>query len=108
MDVRLPAHAAIETVSSLSRMPEQKRISAELVLEALRRDFPKRWLALSAKDQLAYLEKAVENGVWGGALYDALIAGTVAKHSATLISADRRAEPTYEAMEVQTYWVDPE
>ena len=48
-DVRLPAHAAIETVSSLSRMPEQKRIAAELVLEALRRDFPKRWLALSAK-----------------------------------------------------------
>jgi predicted nucleic acid-binding protein len=107
-DVRLPAHAAIETVSSLSRMPEEKRISAELVLEALRRDFPKKWLALSAKDQLAFLEKAVANGVRGGALYDALIAGTVAKHSATLISADRRAESTYEAMEVETYWVDPE
>ena len=50
MDVRLPAHAAIETVSSLSRMPEEKRISAELVLEALRRDFPKAWLALSAAE----------------------------------------------------------
>jgi hypothetical protein len=68
--------------------------------------------ALSAKDQLAFLEKAVANGVRGGALYDALIAGTVAKHSAGvgghLISADRRAEPTYEAMEVATYFVDPE
>jgi len=27
---------------------------------------------------------------------------------ATLFSADRRAEPTYEAMEVETYFVDPE
>jgi len=89
-------------------MPEEKRISAELVLEALRQDFPKAWLALSAKEQQFYLEKAVQAELRGGALYDALIAGTVAKHGATLISADRRAEPTYEAMEVETYFVDPE
>jgi predicted nucleic acid-binding protein len=108
MDARLPAHAAVETVSSLSRMPEGKRIAAVLVLEALRRDFPKAWLALSAKDQRSYLEKAVANGLRGGALFDAMIAAAVAKHGATLFSADRRAQPTYEAMEVETYFVDPE
>jgi hypothetical protein len=32
----------------------------------------------------------------------------VAKRGATLISADRRAEPTYEAMEVETYFIDPD
>jgi hypothetical protein len=32
MDARLPAHAAVETTSTLSRVPEEKRISAELVL----------------------------------------------------------------------------
>jgi toxin FitB len=105
MDVRLPAHAAIETTSTLSRMPEAQRIAAPLVLEALRRDFPKKWLALSAKDQLAYLEKAVENGIRGAALYDALIAGTAARHGATLFSADCRARPTYEAMGVKTKFI---
>jgi predicted nucleic acid-binding protein len=89
-------------------MPEERRMSAALVLEALRRDFPKAWLALSAKDQRSYLEKAVEKGLRGGALYDALIAATAAKHGATLISADRRAQPTYEAMGVDAEFVDPE
>ena len=108
MDARLPAHAAIETTSTLSRMPEGQRMSAPLVLEALRRDFPKKWLALSAKDQQSYLEKAVANELRGGTLYDALIAATAAKHGATLISADRRAQPTYEAMGVQAQFIDPE
>jgi len=108
MDARLPAHAALETTSTLSRMPEGQRMSAELVLEALRRDFPKAWLALSAKDQQSYLEKAVANQLRGGALYDALIAATAAKHGATLISADRRAQPTYEAMGVEAQFIDPE
>jgi predicted nucleic acid-binding protein len=108
MDARLPAHAAIETTSTLSRMPEGKRISAALVLEALRRDFPKAWLALSAKDQRSYLEKAVANELRGGALFDALIAAAAAKHGATLFSADRRAQPTYEVMGVKTRFVDPE
>lgn len=105
MDVRLPAHAAIETTSTLSRMPEAQRIAAPLVLEALRRDFPKKWLALSAKDQQSYLQKAVDNGVRGAALYDALIAATAVKHGATLISADRRAQPTYEAMGMKAKFI---
>ena len=102
MDARLPAHAAIETTSTLSRMPEAQRMSAPLVLEALRRDFVKKWLVLSAEDQRSYLEKAVDNGVRGAALYDALIAATAVKHGAILISADRRAQSTYEAMGVET------
>jgi predicted nucleic acid-binding protein len=37
-----------------------------------------------------------------------VIAATAAKHGATLISADRRAQPTYEAMGVQAQFIDPE
>ncbi len=108
MDPCLPAHAAFETTSTLSRMPEGQRMSTALVLEALEVDFPKRWLALSGKEQRSSLSKAVEKELRGGALYDALIAATAAKHGATLISADRRAQPTYEAMEVETHFIDPE
>jgi predicted nucleic acid-binding protein len=108
MDARLPAHAAFETTSTLSRMPEGQRMSAALVLEALEVDFPKKWLALSGNDQRASLSKAVQKELRGGALYDALIAATAAKHGATLISADRRAQPTYEAMDIEAHFIDPE
>lgn len=72
-----------------------------LVLQVLEQDFPEPWLALSGSDQRTALRKAVEKGLRGGALYDAM------KHGAKLISADRRAQPTYEAMGVQAEFVDP-
>jgi predicted nucleic acid-binding protein len=108
VDVRLPAHVALESTSALSRMPEGYRMSPALVLQVLEQNFSKPWLALSGKDQQSWLSKAVEKGVRGGALYDALIAATAVKYGATLISADRRAQPTYEAMGVQAEFVDPE
>ena len=37
-----------------------------------------------------------------------VIAATAAKHSATLISADRRAQPTYEVMGLQVQFIDAE
>lgn len=36
--------------------------------------------------------------VLGGPVYDALIAFTAAEHQATLVSLDRRAAATYEAV----------
>jgi predicted nucleic acid-binding protein len=105
-DVRLSAHVAFETTSTLSRMPEGHRISPRLVLDVLRRDFPEPWLALTGNDQRASLEKAVAQGVRGGALYDALIAAVAAKHGAELLSADARARPTYEAMGIGAVFID--
>ncbi|MCP9489769.1 MAG: hypothetical protein MSC31_07820 [Solirubrobacteraceae bacterium MAG38_C4-C5] len=37
-------------------------------------------------------------GVRGDALYDALVGATAAEHDALVLSADRRAAPTYEAV----------
>lgn len=105
-DARLPAHVAFETTSALSRMPEGRRMSPAVVLDALQQDFPKPWLTLSGNDQRSSLRKAVEAGIRGGALYDALIAATVTKHGADLISADHRARPTYEAMGVKAVFID--
>jgi predicted nucleic acid-binding protein len=104
-DARLPAHVAFETTSALSRMPEGRRISPTIVLEALQRGFPDPWLTLSAGDQRSCLRKAVEQGLRGGALYDALIAATAAKHGARLLSADLRAQPTYDAMGVEVVFI---
>jgi predicted nucleic acid-binding protein len=99
-DVRLPTHVAFETTSALSRMPPT------VVVEALGLGFPAPWLTLEAADQRDALQRAVKAGVRGGALYDALIAATASKHGATLLSADRRARGTYQAMGVEATFID--
>ncbi len=99
-EARLPAHVAFETTSALSRMPEGRRIAPAVVLEALERGFAQPWLSLDAAGLRDALHRAVEAGVRGGALYDALIAATAAGHSADVLSADGRALGTYRAMGV--------
>jgi predicted nucleic acid-binding protein len=105
-EVCLPAHVAFETTSALSRMPEGRRIAPAVVFEALERGFTQPWIAMNADGLRAALSKAVAAGVRGGALYDALIAATVAGHGAELLSADRRALRTYRAMEVKVRYVE--
>jgi predicted nucleic acid-binding protein len=97
-DRQLIGHAAFEAASVLSRMPEPYRVAPTVVLEALGRDYPLPWLALDAAGQRLCLSRAIDAGLRGGALYDALIAATAREHGATLLSADRRASPAYEAM----------
>jgi predicted nucleic acid-binding protein len=95
---RLIIHVAFETSSVLSRMPEGQRMQAAVVLDALEREFPEPWLALDHDRQRSCLRRAVDAGLRGGALYDALIAATACEHGATLLSADRRAREAYDAM----------
>ncbi len=73
-------------------------MASETVRDALDQNFPDSWLVLDADAHRACLDRAVDAGLSGGALYDALIAATAAEHGATLISADRRASPAYETM----------
>ena len=81
-------------------------MEAVTVLETLERDFPQPWLALDADGQQACLRRAVDAGLRGGALYDALIAATAAEHGATLLSADRRARDAYEAIGVDVSYIE--
>jgi predicted nucleic acid-binding protein len=101
----LIVHVAFETSSVLSRMPEGQRMEASFVLDALEREFPEPWLALDAVGQRSCLRRAVDAGLHGGALYDALIAATAREHGATLLSADRRAREAYEAMAVDVQYL---
>lgn len=106
-EARLPAHVAFETTSALSRMPEGQRIAPAVVLEALERLFTRTWLSIGAGDLRDALRTAVRAGGRGGALYDALIAATAAAHDAEILSADRRALPTYQAMDVAVRFIGP-
>lgn len=106
--VRLPAHVAFEATSALSRMPQGRRIAPAVVLEALERGFSRPWLSLSADGSHSALRRAVEAGIRGGALYDALIAATVAQHRGEIVSADRRALATYRAMDAEVRFIGGE
>ncbi len=102
----LICHVAFETTSVLSRMPEGLRVAAATVCDAIDRDFPGSWLALDADGQRACLNRAVDAGLRGGALYDALIAATAREHGATLLSADRRGREAYEAIGVEVSYLE--
>jgi toxin FitB len=105
-DRGLVAHTAVEATSVLSRMPEPLRVTPRVVLDGLAHDYPAPWLTLTGLDQQAFLGRAVDAGLRGGALYDALIAATAREHGATLLSADRRAQEAYEAIGVHVSYVE--
>ncbi len=104
----LIAHVAFETTAALSRMPEGQRLSPAVVLGWLERRFPTTWLTLPAGAARRGLRAAVDCGIRGGALYDALIAATATHHEHTLVSADRRAGPAYAAIGVEIVYLVPE
>lgn len=87
-------------------MPEGRRIAPAVVLEALERGFTEPWLAMDGDALRVALRRAVQAGVRGGALYDALIAATAATHDAEILSADRRALATYRALEAKVRFID--
>jgi predicted nucleic acid-binding protein len=101
----LIAHVAFETTAALSRMPEGHRLAPAVVMEWLEIRFRSRWLALPAVATRHALRTAVEHGIRGGALYDALIAATARHHEHTLLTADRRAAPVYAALGIQAVYI---
>ena len=92
---QLPAHAALESFSVITRLPPPHRAGAGLVAEFLTRWFPRPYLTLSGKAHRQLLGAAVESGIRGGAIYDALIAAAAREAGATLLSRDGRAAATY-------------
>jgi predicted nucleic acid-binding protein len=104
-DLTLIAHVAFETTAALSRMPEGHRIAPGVVVEWLERRFRAEWLTLPPAAASRTLRDAVGRGIRGGALYDALVAGTAAHHRCTLLTADRRAAPVYRALGVTVDYV---
>jgi predicted nucleic acid-binding protein len=100
-DVRLPAHCALESYSTLTRLPDPFRVSANLAAGFLRRVFESRWL-FPNEHELGDLPDALASaGIAGGATYDGLVGVTVRSHGARLLSLDRRAALTYRLLDVE-------
>ena len=96
----LPAPAAVEAFSVLTRLGGDRRVPPQPVWDALSQTFPPPWPALDGAEHFRALERIVGSRVTGGATYDAIIAITASNVGAVLVSADRRAAPTYERLGV--------
>ena len=101
----LIAHCALETVSTLTRMPEPLRVAADDVVLYLRSWFGSELIALDALASSILMDELAGRRIDGGAVYDGLVAATARAHGATLTSADRRARPTYSALGASVAWL---
>jgi hypothetical protein len=90
----LAGHAAFETYSVLTRMPEYLRLHPNVAAEVIRTGFPE-WCTLSARGTNRLLQRLPDLGVVGGAVYDALVAAAALENDRVLLSSDLRAETTY-------------
>jgi len=98
-------HAALETFSVLTRLPEPQQASAAFVSEWLARQFGDAWLAMPAAEMAELPGWLARTGIDGGAVYDALIARTAAHAGATLVSLDRRAAENYRRCGATVEWL---
>ncbi|MGH2758446.1 MAG: PIN domain-containing protein [Actinomycetota bacterium] len=102
----LPAHAAIETYSVLTRLPEPFRFSPDTARTLILQNFTQPFLLLSDAGYRALAEIAPAVSIIGGAIYDGVIAATAKEAEATLLTRDARAIPVYDALGVPWEFVD--
>ncbi len=95
---RLSAHVLIESYSVLTRLPPPHRAPGAVVAEFLSAEFGGDLLLLPEAAHRNLIELAARKGLAGGAIYDALVAATALHARATLLTRDRRAAATYEAV----------
>ena len=93
----LAGHATFETMSVLSRLPPPQRRSITTISEALVHSFPHTYY-LSADGTRDAASQMAALGIGGGAVYDALVAAATIEAGTPLVTRDRRARATYQAM----------
>jgi predicted nucleic acid-binding protein len=98
--VRLTAHSLAETYSVLTRLPGDSRVEPTdaVVLVDSNFDPP---LPLSDATARSLPSLLAPLGVAGGAVYDALVALAAREADVTLVTRDRRAAATYQALSVR-------
>jgi predicted nucleic acid-binding protein len=97
----IPAHAAFETYSVLTRMPDPHRASPSSVLRFLTESFESDWLMLTADSMAVLLAELASHGIHGGSTYDGLIGATARSAGAKLLTRDRRAKSIYDLLGVE-------
>jgi len=95
----LAGHAAFESYAVLTRLPIPLRLSAAQATEVLLAAFPEPcWLDGARQDKLR--RRLQEHTIVGGSVYDALVGEAAKANGRVLLTRDRRAERTYQALEV--------
>ncbi|HZU48712.1 MAG TPA: type II toxin-antitoxin system VapC family toxin [Mycobacterium sp.] len=102
----LSGHAAAELLSVLTRLPPPHRLTPVAALRLEEINFPESRF-LSATDTKQLLREFAEAGLAGGAVYDGLVGAAARKHKLTLVTCDRRAEPTYRVLGVNYEVLSP-
>ncbi|MGI8726158.1 MAG: PIN domain-containing protein [Solirubrobacterales bacterium] len=93
---RLIAHTLAETYATLSTAPFD--VEANTVLDYLDQFNPESAVGIEPDALSERLRELDCSGIHGGATYDALIAVTARDHGLTLLTLDRRAVRSYEAL----------
>lgn len=102
----VPAHVVIEAFSVLTRLPSGLAASPATALRLIRSRFGDRPLSLSDADHIQFLDDLEASGIRGGQVYDALVAATARANGARVLTRDRRAAATYQAMHAEVSFVD--
>jgi predicted nucleic acid-binding protein len=105
-DVRdLVAHVELEAYSVLTRLPEPFRAAPDLVARYLREAFPRERMVLGAPERSGLLDRLAGLSIYGGAVYDAIVAVTADHHGRPLLSCDRKAARTYDRLGVDVIYL---
>jgi predicted nucleic acid-binding protein len=92
---RVPAHALAESFSVLTRLPAPRAIPPPFAHRLLAHAFPDEPLSLSAGGYVETIRRLAEAEIGGGRTCDAIVAATAVEAGICLVTADRRALPTY-------------
>ena len=103
--LNLIEHCALETYSVLTRLPPPHRAPGTLVRQFVEARFPRPFLRLSERAFRDFILGLPDQGVTGGAAYDALVAATAADAGAKPVTCDRRALSVYERYGVRTQFL---
>jgi predicted nucleic acid-binding protein len=93
----IPAHVVLECYSVLTRLPAGHRVTAGVAGEVLD-DLELALLDCPVAVQRALVRRLADAGIAGGSVYDGLVAETARHHGLVLLSLDRRARTTYDAV----------
>lgn len=95
----LAGHALFETYSTLTRLPIEYRLDPKTAGDLVERNFPLR-CNIKPGSEMALMREFAAAGVAGGAIYDALVGASTRVEKRLLLSLDRRAVRTYQAIGV--------
>ena len=101
----LPVQAALEAYSVLTRLPPPHRAPADIVRDFIEGNFGDAMLGLAPDQFAGFLSQMANQGIVGGASYDALIAVTARDAGRELVTCDARARQTYERLGVSVEYL---